>query len=193
MQLDKPISSPDICMFIQILAIELRYQNLKRDSSYHSQYFWALDNKFSLRRPFEHMCLAAQVNLSCTRDPRTFGMDHWTFPLSTGYLLPCITPWAPMQVGKGLKINPEGILNLVLGKSGSKIGSNLNRTGPDAGLRFKVQALPVSEPNTRFSVRATRKSQPHLGVRALAVGALVCSCAITYQIPVELVRRPGFP
>ncbi|KAJ7494895.1 hypothetical protein FB451DRAFT_1163631 [Mycena latifolia] len=39
-------------------AIPEPNQNLK--------YFWALDNKFSLRRPFEHMCL---VNLSCARDP----------------------------------------------------------------------------------------------------------------------------
>ncbi|KAJ7218355.1 hypothetical protein GGX14DRAFT_390126 [Mycena pura] len=41
----------------------------------------------------------------------------------------------------------------LLGKSGSEIGSNLNRTEPNARFRFKVHKLPEPEPEARFSVQ----------------------------------------
>ncbi|KAJ7457490.1 hypothetical protein FB451DRAFT_1183392 [Mycena latifolia] len=63
------------------------------------------------------------------------------------HLLACLP--GPTCSGKDL----DCIEVLVLGESGSKIGSNLNRNGPNVRFRFKVQALPVPESNTRFSVR----------------------------------------
>ena len=42
---------------------------------------------------------------------------------------------------------------VVLARSGSKIGPNLNRTEPDARFRFKVQQIAEPELEVRFSVR----------------------------------------
>ena len=45
---------------------------------------------------------------------------------------------------------------LVVGQSGSRIGSNLNRTEPNAEFRFKVQSLPEPNVRFRFGVQAAR-------------------------------------
>ncbi|KAJ7458111.1 hypothetical protein FB451DRAFT_1508466 [Mycena latifolia] len=69
---------------------------------------------------------------------------------------------------------------LVLGESGSKIGLNLNRTGPNTRFRFKIQALPVPKPNARSSVRAARKNRDFVPTRGFGPKNPIISKQVVY-------------